>query len=138
MPAIVALLRGVNVGGHRKVPMAELRAMAEGMGFTRVETYVQSGNLVFATKAKADGKLVARIEQGIEERFGFPVEVMLRTRAELEALIEANPWGRRNGWEPDKLLVTFLREDPGAGAREAVAALNGGPEELVLPPGREL
>ena len=136
---VVALLRGVNVGGHKKVPMADLRVMAEAMGFTRVRTYVQSGNLVFATKAKADAKLTARIEQAIEERFGFPVDVVLRTAEELRAVSQRNPFvNRPGGWEPSKLLVSFLREDPGAQAREAVAALNGGPEELRLEPGREL
>ena len=137
MTAAVALLRGVNVGGHRKMPMAELRGLAIDLGLEQVATYVQSGNLVFRTKAKVDARLARKVEAAIAERFGFTSEVILRTALEIRAVVEANPWAKRPAWDSAKLLVTFLREDPGGAARERVLALNGGPEELWIS-GREL
>ncbi|HEY0086783.1 MAG TPA: DUF1697 domain-containing protein, partial [Allosphingosinicella sp.] len=69
MGAKVALLRGINVGGNRKVPMAELREVAEGLGLTRVRTLIASGNLVFVGKGTPDS-LEAKLEAAIEARFG--------------------------------------------------------------------
>lgn len=76
----VALLRGINVSGHKKVPMAELRALAEGLGWRDVATYIQSGNLVFRGKDTAPAA-ERRLEQAIEAHFGFAVPVAVRGAA---------------------------------------------------------
>lgn len=69
------LLRGINVGGHRKVPMAELRSLLEGLGHENVRTHLQSGNAVITTGGGApEGELTAAIEGAIEDRFGFRVD----------------------------------------------------------------
>src|ERR1044072_5746840 len=90
MTGYVALLRGINVGGHRKVPMAALRETAEALGLRKVRTYVASGNLVFESD-KAAGTLETMLEQAIADRFGFAVDVVVRSAAQWAALADANP-----------------------------------------------
>ena len=76
MPVYVSLLRGVNVGGNRKVKMDALRELYESLGLGAVETFIQSGNVVFSSAARDAGKLAGRISAAIEKRFGFPCEVV--------------------------------------------------------------
>jgi len=91
MPIYIALLRGVNVGGARKLPMKELAPALEELGLEDVVTYIQSGNVVFRSRT-AKAKLATQLEQGIAKRFGLEVTVMLRTAAELAEVIDANPF----------------------------------------------
>ena len=79
--AFVALLRGVNVGGHKKVPMAALRELAEALGWSEPATYVQSGNLVFGASGKAEA-LAAALGAALQDRFGFEVPVAVRRAAD--------------------------------------------------------
>jgi uncharacterized protein (DUF1697 family) len=90
MPKLVALLRGINVGGHKRLPMADLREVAAGCGFGDVATYIQSGNLIFSApkKERAPEPL---LEKAIEARFGFAVSVIVRTAAEWTAIHAENP-----------------------------------------------
>ena len=87
----VALLRGINVGGNKKVPMAELRALGEKLGWRQVATYIQSGNVVFAGGGGAAAAERA-LEQAIEKRFGFPVPVVVRTAAQWRASVTLRNW----------------------------------------------
>jgi uncharacterized protein (DUF1697 family) len=89
----VALLRGVNVGGHNRVPMAELREIAAALGHTAVATYVNSGNLVFATGRTDTAGLAVDLEQAIEARLGLRIDVVVLSRAELAAVVAGNPFG---------------------------------------------
>src|SRR3954449_4259754 len=93
MARLIALLRGINVGGHKKVPMARLREVLEGAGFEDVRTYVQSGNVVLTAPARRAPKVGREIEQAIEDAFGFDVAVVMRTRDEIAALVEDDPLG---------------------------------------------
>ncbi|MEU3398042.1 DUF1697 domain-containing protein [Streptomyces filamentosus] len=87
------LLRGINVSGHRKLPMAELRDLLEGLGHGGVRTYLQSGNAVFTTGSDAAGDaLAAGIGEAIEERFGFACDCLVRDHAYLAAVAEACPF----------------------------------------------
>lgn len=116
----VALLRGVNVGGHRKVPMAALRALAEGLGWERVGTYVQSGNLVFA----AGGTCVAlerALEVAIERQFEFAVSVAVRTGAQWLAVAAASPFSAAESERPTMLHLGLAKRAPKAGAAEQLA-----------------
>ncbi|MFG3042135.1 DUF1697 domain-containing protein [Streptomyces sp. NPDC048330] len=88
-----ALLRGINVSGHRKVPMAELRDVLEGLGHRDVRTYLQSGNAVFTTDAAASEEtLTAGLEDAIESRFGFRVDCLVRGGDYLAAVADACPF----------------------------------------------
>jgi uncharacterized protein (DUF1697 family) len=101
-------LRGINVGGRNKVPMADLRAAVKDAGHTDVATYIQSGNVVFSsTRPRAE--VEADLESVLERRFGFPLVVVVRSRAQLRAVVEHAPRGF--GKRPDEYHsdVIFLR-----------------------------
>jgi uncharacterized protein (DUF1697 family) len=136
MTVIISMLRAVNVGGHNKIKMDALRALYESMGLRDVQTYVQSGNVIFRTKERDLASLAKKIGNGIERRFGFRPEVVLRTTAELRDVIRRNPFAKRRNLEPGKFLVTFLAGDPGEDARENARKIRTEPEELILD-GRE-
>src|SRR5436309_15835190 len=123
MPVIVSMLRGVNVGGNHKIKMEALRALYESLGFSDVQTYIQSGNVVFRTKATGLAALGKKIEDGIEAQFGFRPAVILRTMEELRTAIAGCPFAGREGMEPGKLLVTFLSAAPKEEARVKVGGL---------------
>jgi uncharacterized protein (DUF1697 family) len=117
---LVALLRGINVGGRHKVPMADLQALFRALGCPRVETLVQSGNVVFLPPTGMDDSSAGRLAATIEERFGFPVPVVLRRSSELRAAVDAFPyWGP--GVEPKHTRIGFLGAKP---TDDAIAALD--------------
>ncbi|MFK0153352.1 DUF1697 domain-containing protein [Streptomyces sp. NPDC090493] len=86
MTTYAALLRGINVGGNKKLPMAELRALMTGLGYDSVQTYLQSGQAVFSTARGDAESLAAELAGAIEERFGFSVDVLVRDHAYLKAV----------------------------------------------------
>lgn len=108
----VALLRGINVGGHRKIRKDELQAIFEGCGFTDVRTVLASGNVVFSSTATDEPALAGQIEAALEQGVGYRVDVMVRTIAYLNELLALNPFARAAEWEDVKLYVTFLTEAP--------------------------
>ena len=137
MTAMICLLRGVNVGGHNMIKMDTLRTLCESLGHCNVQTYVQSGNVVFQTSERDAAKLAAKIESAIEKKHGFRPDVVLRTTAEMREVVAKNPFAKRKGIEPGKLIVTFLAGEPSAETKEALQALKPDPEELRVN-GREL
>jgi uncharacterized protein (DUF1697 family) len=132
MPVIISMLRGVNLASHRRIKMDDLRAVYETLKLRDVETYVQSGNVVFSTVERDLARLVERLEKGIERRFGFHSDVIVRTTAEMRAVIARNPFADRRDLEPSRLLVTFLAADPGDDARRRVGEIKVHPEELHI------
>lgn len=108
MVTLIALLRAVNIGGTGKLPMAELRAMAEAEGFGAVRTYIQSGNLVFKTDREADEAKRA-LEARLQAYAGKPIEVFLRNAEEIGAILATNPFPKA---EPSKVGVLFLDAAP--------------------------
>ena len=104
MAVIISMLRGVNVGGHNKIKMDALRALYESMKLREAQTYVQSGNVIFRTDERDIALLTKRIEDGIERKLGFRPNVILRTAAAMREVIARNPFAKRRGIEPSKLL----------------------------------
>ncbi|MFJ9902273.1 DUF1697 domain-containing protein [Streptomyces sp. NPDC101152] len=102
-----ALLRGINVGGRKKLPMAELRQLMEGLGYAGVRTHLQSGQAVFASGHGDEESLAAELAQAIEEHFGFPVDVIVRDHAYLAAVVEACPFPAAE-LEAKQLHVTYF------------------------------
>jgi uncharacterized protein (DUF1697 family) len=96
MTRYIALLRAVNVGGTGKLPMADLKSICEDLGFARVETYIASGNVVFESKA-APSKVKAELEACLLEYAGKPIGVVVRTAAEMRAVLKANPFRDAEG-----------------------------------------
>lgn len=106
-----ALLKGINVTGHKTIKMAELKAMMEKLGFKNVRTYIQSGNVVFESTAKAEA-LKKKIENGISGTFGFKVTVVIRSRAEMEKLVKEYPFSKVKGHTECKISAGFLESVP--------------------------
>ena len=126
MHSYVALLRAVNVGGTGKLPMSELKAMCERAGFAQVRTYIASGNVVFGSAQPA-----ARVKAGLEEALhayaGKSVAVMVRTAAEMAAVLAPNPFP---GCAPNRTMAIFLDNAPAPDALETVSGRQN--EELAL------
>ena len=131
MISYVALLRAVNVGGTGKLPMSELRAMCESAGFSSVETYIASGNVVFRTKLPA-AKVKALLEEALLEYAGKPVGVLLRTAAELKGVMEENPFPDAPG---NRVVAVFLNDPPPASLLDELKGLKN---EVVIPGKREI
>jgi len=121
----VALLRGINVGGHKLVRMDALRRIFEAAGFAQVETYIQSGNVIFDSAERDARALEQVIEARLREALGFEVAVLLRTLREVEALARRDPFGRGETEDGAKVYVTFLREKPGRELRHALTSQSG-------------
>jgi uncharacterized protein (DUF1697 family) len=124
----VALLRAVNVGG-RQLPMAELRALCAGIGWEDVQTYIQSGNVVFGARAGAD-KLEAVLEKAIAERFAMDVPVIVRSADEWRAYAPANPFPDAAKDEPSRLMLLLSKRPPAAGAEQAIQAKAAAGEQV--------
>jgi uncharacterized protein (DUF1697 family) len=107
----VALLRGINVSGKNKLPMAELAQMFEDAGCQEVETYIQSGNVVFAAAARLARRVPTTIREAISESFGYDVPVIIRSTGELESIARDNPFVIERA-EPKALHVAFLAKEP--------------------------
>ena len=126
MTAYVALLRAVNVGGTGKLPMADLRSMCSDLGFAKVETYIASGNVVFASRSPA-AKVKADLEASLLDYAGKRVGVVVRTAAEMQTVLEAHPFRKA----PAKYTYTiFLDEPPPRDALERATGLKD--EEMRL------
>ncbi len=136
MPIIISLLRGVNIAGHHKIKMDALVDLYEGLGLKNAQTHLQSGNVVFRIKGREHAKLAKRIEDAVEKKFGFRIDVVLRTSKELGDVISRSPFAKRPGLEPAKLAVIFLKEAPSAECLHAALKIETAPEELRID-GRE-
>jgi uncharacterized protein (DUF1697 family) len=119
MPSHVALLRGINVGGGGKVPMAELRQLVTSLGHRDVATYIQSGNVVFTPPHDDAAALAAELHDAITETFGVRGGVVVLSRDELAAVIDADPYPEEP--KPQYVHGVFLPEDPDEATRQRVA-----------------
>jgi uncharacterized protein (DUF1697 family) len=126
MQTYVAFLRAVNVGGTGKLPMTELRAMAEAIGFANVRTYIASGNLVFAS-ALSEAKAKTALERRLAQYAGKPVGVLVRTGGELAAVLRANPFTTAAA---SRTVAIFLDAPPPADTLAHVSGI--GTEEISL------
>lgn len=126
MNAFVALLRAVNVGGTGKLPMTELKAMCEAAGFQSVRTYIASGNVVFQS-AKTEAQVKGALEAALAAYAGKPVGVLVRTAAEMAAVLARNPFPKMPG---NQTVAYFLEGAPGGDAVKSVT--NQSSEQLRL------
>jgi len=131
MPRYAALLRGVNVGGKKKVSMAELRELLSGLGYTDIRTHLNSGNAVFYSVNTHPEELASQIENGIHDALGQSVRCLLRTGEELRATIAANPL---NAVATDgaKMIALFLSDTPEPTLLVAHDPQTLAPEEISL------
>lgn len=136
MTRFVALLRGVNVGGHNKLPMAELRSALADDGLESVRTYIQSGNIVLDSPARDVDVVAARVRSVIARAFALDIPVVALTAAELRAVSDANPYPAEP--DPRRLHAIVLPHPPGTdglaviAARQEAAAVKGGGDTVTV------
>ena len=132
MTRFVSLFRGINVGGNKSVRMDALKELHESLGLQRVETYIQSGNVVFTSEDAIPVQLSRQIEEAFEHKFGFLSKVMVRSADEFNMTIENNPFKDQPMKETKWVVVMFLAREPISTALEDIQKTYSGPEELHL------
>lgn len=132
MTTCVSLFRGINVGGNRAIRMNELKDLHESLGLKDIVTYIQSGNVVFTSDDKDLAQLPAKIEDSFAQKFGFHVNVMVRTADGLNDIIANNPFLNQPTKESKWVVVLFLTTRPESTALEDLQRTYTGPEELFL------
>jgi uncharacterized protein (DUF1697 family) len=127
----LALLRGINVGGKRKIPMKDLAEVFARAGCNSVETYIQSGNVIFSANRRTSENLSDVLKEKIEERFGFHVPVVLRTAEQLAQTVRNNPF-LKNGPDKETLHVLFLADLPQPDCVNVLDPNRSPPDEFVV------
>ena len=123
------MLRGINVGGHNRIKMDQLRTSLEALGFEQVKTYIQSGNVVLKSATISPAALSRKIEKQIVGQFGFAVSVISRTADEINKTIANNPFLNDSSINPEKLHVAFLSEAPAPLALKKLSELTLEPDQ---------
>ena len=126
----IGLVRGVNVGGHNRVAMADLRALLQRLGFTDVRTLLQSGNVVFRGAARSTAALERLLETEMAKRMGLQPDWHVRTAAEWSGIVARNPFPDVARRDPARFVLMLLREAPSARAVKALQAAIAGPEQV--------
>jgi uncharacterized protein (DUF1697 family) len=122
MATWICLLRAINLGSRNKVPMPALREALADAGFTEVQTYVQSGNVVFTSRHRSPAAVADAVRDLVRDRFDVDQPVVVRTPEQIGSLIEANPFADAAAERPKLLHVVFLTEQPPADAVTGVHA----------------
>jgi uncharacterized protein (DUF1697 family) len=133
--AFICMVRGVNVGGHNKLPMSVLKDLCTSLKLTGVQTYLQSGNVVFSSKRSDRARLSKEIEERLRKKIGLDVKVILRTAAELRRAMAANPYPVGPQRNPSALVIIFLAGEPTGEAKAALEKVCVGPEEVHMAAG---
>lgn len=129
MNTYIALLRGINVGGHKKVPMADLRALLSKSGFDNVRTYIQSGNIILQTVEKSKTTIENTIQKIIQSHFRFDVPVIAKSRDELQVIFDACPF---SGAKKEDSYFILLSDIPKQSLVEIVTDITFENEEFVI------
>jgi uncharacterized protein (DUF1697 family) len=130
MTTYIALLRGINVGGHKPVTMTRLLGLLSELGLSDPRSLLQSGNLVFGAEVSTAARLEGLLETGAEKRLGLRTDFFVRSAAEWSAVTAQNPFRREAKDAPGHLVVQFLKEEPIVGGVEALRTAITGPEVL--------
>lgn len=133
MTKYIAILRGINVGGRRKILMANLKELFSELGFTDIKTYIQSGNVIFNSKGKDDDIILGnKIEQSISKNYDFEVPVIVRTSNELNEAISKNSFLEKNKVDIERLHLTFLKEVPETSKLETIKTSDYSPDKFKI------
>lgn len=131
MQTYIALLRGINVSGQKLIKMADLKALLEKAGLEAVQTYVQSGNIVFSASKSTALALEKKIADTILDQYGYQVPVLIRTPDQWKAVRDGNPFFKAEPKEPEKCYVAFLSEVPEDKRLQKLSETDYSPEEWV-------
>lgn len=137
MTGFVALLRGINVGGRKTVPMADLRSLCADLGWRDVRTYIQSGNVVFHADAdprpeELEAELEATLEAAIQRSFGFPVTVLVRGTGDWARYVAGNPFPEASRDEPSLVMLALSRAPAAPGVLDVLRERAVGRERVEL------
>jgi uncharacterized protein (DUF1697 family) len=133
MQTYISFLRGVNMTGHNSIKMTDLSALYNSMGFADAEPYIQSGNVIFTDPGKRSVSSISEeIEKSILERFGYIVPAMIRTKKQLIEIISSNPYKGEPDFDPTKLAVIFLHDEPSDTQIQKVAHINYPPDKFKI------
>ena len=130
MQKYIALLRGINVSSQKIMPMNDLKQLFEESGFQNVQTYIQSGNVIFDSNTSIPSELAEAIKNSIRKKFGFEVNILIRTPDEFRKIISENPFLNDYGKDTERMYVTFLAEEPVADRISSVQDNPFNPEEI--------
>lgn len=130
MATYLSILRGINVSGQKKVPMAELKSLYEELNLKDISTYIQSGNVIFRTESIKD--LSQRIEQKILAKYNFNVPVIIRTIDEMQSVIKGTPFIKEKNIDLEKLHVTYLAENPKQENIDKLNTYNYQPDRFLI------
>jgi uncharacterized protein (DUF1697 family) len=111
MQTYIALLRGINVSGHNKIKMADLRQLFNDLGYKNAITYIQTGNIIFHSEKNKNLEIAEKIRLAIEVKFGHSIKVIVLTKNELNTIFNSNPFIKTNA-DISKLYVTILNDKP--------------------------
>ena len=131
------MLRGINVGAHKRMKMEKLRASCEALGFVGVKTYIQSGNLIFKAPKLSPAGLSKKLSECIVKDFGFSCEVISRTREEMKQVTDNNPFTKERGLDVSKLHAVFFSQPPAPAGLKKLQELTLAPDR-VQPAGNEI
>ena len=129
MKTYISMLRGINVGGNKKVSMEKLKKLYESLGLEKVKTYIQSGNVIFESTTTKTAELKKKLEEKISQTFGFEVIVIIRTVEEMEKVIDASPFKEK---DENKILVTFLSDPPKEIPLQEIEKVKSASEEFSI------
>ena len=133
MTRYISILRGINVGGKRKILMADLKKLYVDLGFSNVTTYIQSGNVIFEVNDVIDTiKIADKIEKSISQTYGFDVLVIVITVSELQRSIKSNPFLVSQGDEIERLCLTFLKNEPSKEKLDSIIGLDFQPDKFKI------
>jgi len=137
MPIYISMLRGINVGPHKRIKMDDLRKSFEALGFQEIKTYIQSGNVIFKARKTSTSVLSKRIEEKIVNDFGFSVSVISRSSEEVAKAVEGNPFLNDRGSvdekvDPERLHVMFLSDAPSPAALKKLSDLIAAPDRCLF------
>jgi uncharacterized protein (DUF1697 family) len=130
----VAFLRAINVGGHAIIKMADLRKMFEAAGLQNVQTYIQSGNVIFESEEVAGESLAKQIERQLEKAAEYKIELFVRTMREVQSIAEKSPFEAKDG---EMIYVTFLNKKPETKRQQALLELRSDADDFAFR-GREV
>jgi len=132
MNTYISMLRGINVSGQKNIRMADLKSLYESLGLAKVQTYLQSGNVVFDSDEQEVAKLKKSIEAQIEVTYGFSVPVLILTGGDFRRLIGSKPFRRERSENPARVMVTFLYERPGQAKLDSLSVPENDTCEFVI------
>jgi len=133
METYISILRGINLGGHNSIQMTSLKEIYEKLGFKKVVTYIQSGNVIFkASKNESDLTFAKKIEAAILKKYKFNVPIIIRSFPEMEKIISTNPLVNQKEINIERLHVTFLSENPKQENLTIVKGIDFPPDQFII------